>query len=149
MTGIRHDDVGAVLTQTEYEEDDSHEVYDDIDFETYGYKNLNFIQENHTAADTLTTAESGSIHTNIGAAADIKLTLPQDAANGCHFKFICVADYDLQIDPGAAGAIFIGGEMQTDDLHISLYIGSTLELVVDSNHDWYTVTFDGSWGVVE
>lgn len=147
--GIRHDDVGAVLTQTEYEEDASHEIYQDVDFNTYGYIGFQPVVENHTAADTLTIAESGSIHTNIGATEDIKLTLPQDATNGVTFRFICVADYELQIDPGAAGGIFLGGEIQTDDLHISLFIGSNLELICDSNHDWYTVNFDGAWGVVE
>ena len=145
--GIRHDDVGAVLTQTEYEEDASHEIYQDVNFGTYGYTGFQPVVENHTAADTLTVAESGSIHTNIGASADIKLTLPQDATNGCTFRFICVADYELQIDPGAAGAVFINGEIQSDDKYIYLFIGSSIELVVDSNHDWYVVTAFGSWGI--
>jgi len=147
--GIRHADVGTDLTQTEFEQDASHEIYQDIDFGGYGYTSFNPVIENHTADDTLTIAESGSIHTNLGAAATITLTLPQDAANGCTFKFIVLTDYQLRIDPGAAGAIYINGAKQTDDKYIYLYIDSNIELVCDSNHDWFTVYVNGTYGIEE
>ena len=146
--GIRHDDVGTELTQTEYEEDASHEIYADVDFSGYGYKDINLILENHTADDTLTKAESGSIHTNFGASADITFTLPQDATKGCLFKFLVLAEYELRIDPGAAGAMYVDGVKQTDDKYIySSTLGDIVEVFCDGNNDWFITLVNGTWSV--
>lgn len=104
--------------------------------------------EHHTAADTLLTSESGSVHTNLGASGAIKLTLPQDASVGCWFQFVVMAANELQIEPGAAGGIYINGAKQTDDM----YIGADDEaesvmLVADGNGDWIAVATVGTWTV--
>jgi len=104
--------------------------------------------KHHTAADTLTTSESGSTHTNLGAGGAIKLTLPQDAPVGCWFQFVVMAAFALQIDPGAAGAIYIGGAKQTDDKYISADDeAESVMLVADSNGDWISLYETGTWSV--
>ena len=75
--------------------------------------------EAHTANDTLTHAESNSVHSNLGATATVVLTLPQDATAGTKLYFVVMAAYELRVDPGAAGAIYINGAKQTDDKYVS------------------------------
>jgi len=104
--------------------------------------------EHHTALDTLTTAESGSVHTNLGATANLCLTLPQDAVAGTNFKFAVMAAYQLQVDPGAAGAIYINGAKQIDDKYIwADDEAESVELVCDGNGDWISVGAVGIWTV--
>lgn len=147
-TGIRHVDTGEALSKTEMEGDSLHEIHDNVDFNAKGYKNLSLVIEHHTAADTLTKAESGSIHTNLGAGEAIKLTLPQDAVAGTNFKFVVMAAFALQIDPGAAGAIYIGGAKQTDDKYIwADDEAESVELVCDGNGDWIAIATTGTWTV--
>lgn len=104
--------------------------------------------EHHTAADTLTKEESGSIHTNLGATAVVTLTLPQDAVAGTHFQFVVMAAYELRVDPGAAGALYVNGAKQTDDY----YVGAddeaeSIEFVCDGNGDWIAIATVGTWTV--
>lgn len=104
--------------------------------------------EHHTAADTLTKEESGSVHTNLGAGGNIKLTLPQDAIVGTYFEFAVMAANQLQIDPGAAGAIYINGAKQTDDKYVwADDEAESVKLVADGNGDWVAVCPVGTWGV--
>ena len=51
-------------------------------FLPYGSGGIKKTVEAHTADDTLTVAESGSIHTNLGATATVTLTLPASAPAG-------------------------------------------------------------------
>ena len=60
--------------------------------------------EAHTAGDTLTRDESGSIHTNDGAAGAITLILPA-ATVGMVFLFVVKAAQELRLDPNGTETI--------------------------------------------
>lgn len=112
--------------------------------------NVPFKIEHHTTDDTLTVVESGTLHTNLAAGANIKLTLPQDAFKGCEFEFaVMTAGQQLQIDAGAAGAIYINGAKQADDAYIwADDEGESIKLVADGNGDWIALYTQGTWTVV-
>jgi len=104
--------------------------------------------EHHTVSDTLTKEETGSVHTNLGASGNIALTLPQDADVEVYFEFVVMAAHQLQVDPGAAGAIYINGAKQTDDKYIwADDEGESVKLVCDGNHDWIALYTQGTWTV--
>lgn len=149
ITGMRHTTVGEVLeSDAEWKGNEIHEVYADMDFGVHGYKNIALILEHHTAGDTLTKAESGSLHTNLGATETVTLILPQDAVAGTVFRFAVMAAYELRIDPGAAGGIYINGAKQTDNMYISADDeAETVELVCDGNGDWIAIGAVGTWTV--
>ena len=130
---LAHVSVGASMTQAEYEA-------------TTGSHILAI--EHHTADDTLTTAETMSVHTNLGEDGAVTLTLPQDAAAGCCFWFAVMYADELRIDPGAAGAIYINGAKQTDNMYISADDeGESVMLVCDGNGDWIALFATGTWTV--
>ena len=100
--------------------------------------------EAHTVDDTLTEAESGSIHTNLGATATVTLTLPASAPVGTVFYFAVQAAHELRIDPGSATIRDDSG--QTAGKYKSAdAIGETLCLVADESGDWVTIAKNGSW----
>jgi len=100
--------------------------------------------EAHTANDTLTSAESGSIHTNLGAGGTVTLTLPASAPQGTVFAFAVQAVQELRIDPGTATIRDDSG--QTPDKYKSANaIGECLTLLADSNGDWVTIAKNGTW----
>jgi hypothetical protein len=100
--------------------------------------------EAHTADDTLTAAESGSIHSNLGASGAVTLTLPASAAAGTMFTFAVQAAQELRIDPGTATIRDDSG--QTADKYKSAdAIGECITLVADSNGDWATIAKNGTW----
>jgi len=104
--------------------------------------------EHHTADDTLTQAESGTVHTNLGEDGAMTLTLPQDAEEGCFFHFAVMYAGELRIDPGAAGAIYVNGAKQTDNMYITADDeGESILLVADGNGDWVSLYATGTWGV--
>lgn len=104
--------------------------------------------EAHTGDDTLTRAESGSLHTNLGAGAAVTLTLPQDALAGDFFDFAVMAVQQLRIDPGAAGGIYINGAKQTDDLYVwADDEAESVRMVADGNGDWVALFANGTWTV--
>ena len=67
----------------------------------------NFSIEHHVADDTLTTGETGSIHTNLGEDGAMTLTLPQDAVAGDFFHFAVMYAGELRVDPGLAGQFIL------------------------------------------
>jgi len=100
--------------------------------------------EAHTANDTLIIAESGSIHTNLGASGAVTLTLPASAPAGTVFIFAVQAAQELRVDPGTATIRDDSG--QTADKYKSAdAIGECISLVADSNGDWATVAKTGTW----
>ena len=100
--------------------------------------------EAHTANDTLVSAESGSVHTNLGASGTVTLTLPASAPQGTVFSFAVQAAYELRIDPGAATIRDDSG--QTADKYKSAdAIGECLALIADSNGDWVAIAKNGTW----
>jgi len=106
-------------------------------------------QIEHVTADrTLLRGESGKVLTNLGAAGAVKITLPQDAKQGDRFEFVVMAAQQLQIDPGAAGAIYINGAKQTDDKYVHADDeGESTTLIADGNGDWISCHTNGTWSV--
>ncbi len=100
--------------------------------------------EAHTSDDTLTVAESGSVHSNLGATGTITLTLPASAPAGTFFSFAAQETQELRIDPGTA--IIRDDSGQTADKYKSAgTIGACLSLVADANGDWVTIAKNGTW----
>ena len=100
--------------------------------------------EAHTSNDTLTAAESGSGHTNLGATATVTLTLPASAVAGTVFSFAVQTAQELRIDPGTA-AIRDDSGQTADKYKSASTIGACLSLVADANGDWITVAKNGTW----
>jgi hypothetical protein len=100
--------------------------------------------EAHTADRTLAAAESGSIHTNLGAAGTITLTLPEAAAEGSEFGFAVQEARELRVDPGAT-AIRDSSGQTAGKYKSAAAIGASLTLVADSNGDWVTIAKTGTW----
>lgn len=131
---IAHASVGTSMSQAEYESGSGSHV---------------FSIEHHTSGDTLTTAETGSTHTNLGAGGAVTLTLPQDATAGCVFDFVVMVAQQLRIDAGAAGAIYINGAKQADDAYIwADAINESVRLMCDGDNDWIALFTQGTWTVV-
>jgi len=100
--------------------------------------------EAHTADDQLTEAESGSVHTNLGATGTVTLTLPESACAGTEFTFAVQAAQELRVDPGTAAIRDDSG--QTAGKYKSAdAIGECLRLVADSNGNWATTAKQGTW----
>ena len=102
------------------------------------------VVEAHTANDTLTIAESGSVHTNLGAGGTVTLTLPESAPAGTIFNFAVQAVQQLRIDPGTA-AIRDDSGTTADKYKVADAIGECLTIVADSNGDWDTIAKYGTW----
>lgn len=100
--------------------------------------------EAHTADDTLTEAESGSVHTNLGASATVTLTLPASAPPGTVFSFAVQAAQQLHIDPGTATIRDDSGQT-ADKYKSSGTIGASLTIIADSAGNWATIAKNGSW----
>ena len=100
--------------------------------------------EAHTADDTLTVAESGSVHSNLGASATVTLTLPTSAPPGTTFSFAVQAAQQLRIDPGTAAIRDDSG--QTADKYKSANtIGASLTVIAESAGNWATIAKNGTW----
>ena len=100
--------------------------------------------EAHTSDDSLTVSESGSVHSNRGAAATVTLTLPASAPAGTEFTFAVQAAQSLRIEPGTAAIRDSSG--QTAGKYKSANtIGAALGLIADANGDWATIAKNGTW----
>jgi len=98
----------------------------------------------HVADATLTAAQSGSVHSNLGATAAVTLTLPAEAPAGTTFTFAVQAAQGFRVDPGSA--TIRGDSGQTADKHKSANtVGAALTLVADANGDWATTAKNGTW----
>jgi len=110
----------------------------------YGAGGVKKTIEAHTADDTLTAAESGSVHSNLGATGTITLTLPPSAPQGTVFTFAVQAAQELRIDPGMATIRDDSGQT-ADKYKEADAIGECLTVVADSNGDWATIAKNGTW----
>ncbi|MHC4116005.1 MAG: hypothetical protein ACYSWO_00715 [Planctomycetota bacterium] len=110
----------------------------------YGSGGLKKIIEAQTGDDTLTAAESGSVHSNLGAAATVTLILPASAAAGTTFSFAVQAAQELRINPGTAAIRDSSGQTAGKYKSASA-IGACLSLVADTNSDWATIAKTGTW----
>ena len=103
--------------------------------------------EDHTASDTLTNAETGSVHTNKGAGGAITLTLPDPGAEGTTFTFVQGAgppERTLFIEPQTAAIRDSVGQgaglyKWCDDF------GDSITIVCDSAADWVVISKYGVW----
>jgi hypothetical protein len=110
----------------------------------YGAGGVKKVIEDHTSNDTLTAAESGSLHSNLGATGVVTLMLPDSAPAGTVLSFAVQAANELRIDPGTATIRDDSG--QTADKYKSASaIGASLCLVADSAGDWVTIAKNGTW----
>jgi len=100
--------------------------------------------EAHTANDTLTAAESGSIHTNLNATGAVTLTLPASAAAGIEFTFAVQTTQELRVDPGTATIRDDSGQT-ADKYKTANAIGECITLVSDSSGNWVTTAKNGTW----
>lgn len=101
-----------------------------------------------TAALTLTTRQSGSTITNLGASGAVLITLPQDAQAGCRFTFAVQTAQQLRVTPGAAGAVYINGAKQADNKYVwADDEAESVTLEADGNGDWVAISPVGTWGV--
>ena len=91
--------------------------------------------EAHTSDDTLTAAESGSVHSNLGATGTVTLSLPASAPAGTAFSFAVQTAQELRVDPGSAAIRDDSGQTANKYKSASA-IGASLSLVADSNGDW-------------
>lgn len=98
----------------------------------------------HPADDTLTAAESGSVHTNLGASATVTLTLPTPAPPGTVFSFAVQAAQQLRIDPDTA-AIRDDSGQTADKYKSASTIGAALTIIADSAGNWVTIAKNGTW----
>jgi hypothetical protein len=104
--------------------------------------------EAHTADDTLTAAEMyGSIHTSVGAAGTVVLSLPP-AVVGMHAKFAVGAVQELRLDPNGTETISLpstGAPGAAGKYLTANAIGETVELVCVSAGSWRVFGFTGTW----
>ena len=107
----------------------------------------------HTGADTLTVAESGSIHTNLGDANGASCKLPADAPVGTYFTFSLQVAQAVDVIIGkAAGKFYIGGTISTDDGGNDLKVtaddeGESITLCCDGANGWFPLAINGTWTV--
>ena len=110
----------------------------------YGAGGLKRTIEAHTADDTLTATESGSVHSNLGATGTVTLILPASAPEGTVFSFAVQAAQELRVDPGTA--TIRGDSGQTADKYKAANaVGECLTVVADLNGDWVTIAKNGTW----
>jgi len=111
------------------------------------------VVEAHAANDTLTNAESGSVHTNLGDTDGVDLKLPASAPAGTYFTFALQVAQTLDVVIHAAGGKFYdGGIISTDDGGNDLKItaddeGEAITLMCDGAGGWFVVDKVGTWTV--
>lgn len=110
----------------------------------YGAGGVKKIIEAHTTDEALTAAESGSVHSNLGATGAVTLTLPTSAPAGTVFTFVVQAAQELRVDPGTATIRDDSGQT-ADKYKAADAIGECLTLIADANGDWATIAKNGTW----
>lgn len=103
--------------------------------------------EHHTAADTLTAAENGTIHTNMGASGTFALTLPA-ATVGLHFYFYVAEAQALQIEPASGETISLpssGVPEAANDYIVADLEGESVHLMCCETGKWAVMGFTGTW----
>lgn len=103
--------------------------------------------EAHTGDDTLTVAESGSLHTNTGAAGTITIALPAAVA-GLEYSFAVGAAQQLRIDPNGSETISLpstGVPGAAGKYLVADAIGETVVLACASAGSWRVMGYTGTW----
>jgi len=119
----------------------------DDDHPQYLQKTLS--AEDHTANDTLTAAESGSVHTNKGAGGAIELTLPTAAA-GLTFTFVVAAAQFLRVNAASGDtARYLSDVSASAGYFRSNNIGDQLTVTAINDTEWIVTSLDGTFTVDE
>lgn len=100
--------------------------------------------EAHTSDDTLTEAESGSVHSNRGATGIVTITLPAAASAGTVFTFCVQEAQQFRVDPGTATIRDTSGQT-ADKYKWADAVGECITLIADSNSDWAVTSKGGFW----
>ncbi len=100
--------------------------------------------EDHAGNDTLANAESGSVHTNLGAGGTITLTLPDPGTEGVVFTFVVCVAQQLRIDPQTA-TIRSRIDQTANKYKWADAIGEHLALIADNNGDWVSMAEYVNW----
>jgi hypothetical protein len=103
--------------------------------------------EAHTSDDTLTAAESGSVHTTVGAAGTVTFTMPAAVA-GMEFFFRVGAAQELRVDPNGTETIALpstGVQGAAGKYLTANADGETVHIVCDKAGEWSVYGFTGTW----
>lgn len=103
--------------------------------------------EAHTAGDTLTVAESGSVHTTVGASGTVTLVLPA-AVVGLEYFFRVGAAQELRIDPDGTETIALpstGVQGAAGKYLTANADGESVHLVCTKAGQWSAYGFTGTW----
>lgn len=103
--------------------------------------------EAHTAGDTLTAAETGSVHTNTGASGAVTLVLPA-ATVGLEFFFVVGAAQELRLDPNTTQTISLpstGVAGAAGKYLVADAIGESVHLACGITGTWHVLGFTGTW----
>ncbi|MEN6332802.1 MAG: hypothetical protein ABFE01_00990 [Phycisphaerales bacterium] len=98
----------------------------------------------HATNDVLEAAQSGGVHTNLGATGAVTLALPETAPAGTEFTFAVQATCELRVEPGTA-AIFDSSGQAAGKFKAASSIGASLTIVADSSGDWAVTAKTGTW----
>lgn len=104
------------------------------------------VVEAHTSDDTLTAAETGSMHTNEGAGGLVQLTLPSAAA-GLRFQFYIDAAQTMRIIPAAGDSVRVLANVGTTNSNAAT-VGHAIEFKAINATEWVATSFTGTWTVV-
>jgi hypothetical protein len=103
--------------------------------------------EAHTAGDTLTASESGSVHTNTGASGAVTIVLPA-ATVGLRYTFAVGAAQQLRIDPNGTETISLpssGVPGAAGKYLVADAIGETVQLACLIAGNWAVLGYTGTW----
>ncbi len=103
--------------------------------------------EAHTSGDTLTAAESGSIHTNAGASGAVTLVLPS-AVVGLFFIFYVQAAQELRLDPAGSETIALpstGAQSAAGKYITADAAGEYVQVVCTLAGQWEVMSYRGTW----
>ena len=103
--------------------------------------------EDHTADDTLTAAESGTIHTTVGATGTVTLTLPS-ATPGLELFFRVGAAQELRLDPDGSETIALpstGVQGAAGKYLTANAAGESLHIMCDTAGQWTVYGYTGTW----
>lgn len=103
--------------------------------------------EAHAAGDTLTAAETGSVHTNTGASGTITLVLPP-ATVGLEFFFGVGAAQALRLDPDGTETISLPSTGVPGAAGKYLWadaVGESVHLLCTVAGSWTVMGYTGTW----
>lgn len=103
--------------------------------------------EDHTASDTLTVGETGSVHTTVGAGGAVTFTLPA-AVVGLEYYFYVGAAQELRIDPDGTETISLpsSGVPGAAGKYLTATIaGETVHLMCCVAGTWACMGYTGTW----